>query len=165
LTHNLRASLRDACRDLRPVRPDYMNRPIEVGFNWSDCLGRVPFGNLYLVVFRSVRRADADPDLLRRYDDLAFTEAWDTGGLFHYFKGELNERRECLSFCLWESREQAVAAASGMKHDKAASITPQMYDSYVLERYQVLEGAHGPIIQRLLDGQPQERAYEERASA
>jgi hypothetical protein len=160
LTPNARASLRDLCRDLKPVRPDYMNLPIEEGFDWSSCLGGVPFGSLYLVVFRSVRRADADPELLKRYDDLAYAEAWERGGLVHYFKGELNERRECLSFCLWESRGQAVAAASGARHEVAASITAQMYDSYVLERYEVVEGDRGPVFRRL--GGTQDRAAERR---
>jgi len=137
-----------------------MNRPIGEGFNWSSCLRGVPFEDLYLVVFRSVRLETADSDLLRRYDDLAFSEAWETGGLLRYFKGELNERCECLSFCLWESREQAVAAASGAKHATAAGITARMYESYVLERYEVLGGDDGPTIRRLPDGQPQEKAGE-----
>lgn len=164
IQHNA-ASLRDVCRDLHPVRPDYMNRPIREGFNWSSCLRGVPFGELYLVVFRSVRLETADPELLRRYDDLAFAEAWETGGLIHYFKGELNECRECLSFCLWESREQAVAAARSAKHEQAAGITARMYESYVLERYEVLEWADGPVIRRLADGRPQEKARQDGVSA
>jgi len=152
------ADLRRACRDLHPVRPDYVNRPIWEGFNWSSCLGGVPFGDLYLVVFRSVRLETADLKLLKIYDDLAFAEAWETGGLIHYFKGEMNEHRECLSFCLWESREQAVDAARSAKHERAAGITAKMYESYVLERYEVLEGAEGPVIRLLPDGRPQEKA-------
>jgi hypothetical protein len=88
-----------------------------------------------LVVFRSVRRPSADLDLLREHDDRAYEQALESGGLLRYFKGEANERRECLSFCLWERREQAIEAASSASHRSAADITVRMYESYVLERY------------------------------
>ena len=53
---------------------------------------------LYLVVFRSVRRPEADLVLLREHDDRAYEEALQAGGLLRYFKGHANERGECLSF-------------------------------------------------------------------
>ena len=49
--------------------------------------------------------------------------------------GETNEQRECLSFCLWETREQAIEAAGAASHRSAAEISVRMYESYVLERY------------------------------
>jgi hypothetical protein len=52
-----------------------------------------------------------------------------------YFKGEANDRRECLSFCLWETRGQAIAAAVAASHGSAADISVLMYESYLLERY------------------------------
>ncbi|MDQ3921579.1 MAG: hypothetical protein M3248_04420, partial [Actinomycetota bacterium] len=55
----------EACRRLSPIHPDHATRPIEEAFNWSSCLTGVPFDQLYLVVFRPVRRATADLDLLR----------------------------------------------------------------------------------------------------
>jgi hypothetical protein len=59
-------------------------------------------------VFRSVRRATAELGLLKEHDDRAFEAALEAGGLLRYFKGQMNQRRECLSFCLWERKEQAV---------------------------------------------------------
>ncbi len=55
--------------------------------------------------------------------------------MLRYFKGTANERRECLSFCLWETREQAMEAAGAVSHRSAADISVRMYESYVLDRY------------------------------
>ena len=132
-------SLYEACQQLTPINPDYANLPIEDGFNWSSCLEEACFDRLYVVVFRSVRRAMADLDLLREYDDRAYADAEGAGGLLYYFQGLMNERRECLSFCLWESREQARRAAAGASHREAASITAKMYESYTLERYDLIK--------------------------
>jgi hypothetical protein len=109
---------------------------VEQGFNW-DCLAQHRFEPLYLVVFRSVRRLDADYALLREHDDRAYAAARRIGGLLRYFKGELGDDRACLSFCLWESRELAVVAAASGEHRAAADTVAQAYESYRLERYRV----------------------------
>ena len=123
------------CQQISPTYPDYATRPIQDGFSWSSSLAGVAFERLYLVVFRSVRRPSADLDLLREHDDRAYAEALESGGLLRYFKGEANERRQCLSFCLWETREQAMRAAGAAAHQSAAEISVRMYESYVLDRY------------------------------
>ncbi len=137
------AGLHEACRRLSPIHPDHATLPIQQAFNWSSCLTGIPFDRLYLVVFRSVRRAAADLYLLREHDDLAYADALEAGGLLCYFKGELNGQRECLSFCLWESRQQAQRAAGGASHAAATRITAQFYESYRLERYYVVRAAAG----------------------
>jgi hypothetical protein len=98
------AALYEACRQISPIKQDYANLPIEEGFDWSSSLGDIPFDRLYLVVFRSVRRPTADLRLLKEHDDRAYEAAREAGGLLRYFRGEMNEHRECLSFCLWASR-------------------------------------------------------------
>ncbi len=148
------ADLFKACRRISPINPDYANLPIEEGFNWFSCLGDARFGRLYLVVFRSVRRATADFRLLKEHDDRAYEAALEAGGLLRYFKGEINERRECLSFCLWESKEQAVAASGGASHRAAAQVTAEMYESYTLERYELTNDDTGDLAFRRLDGEP-----------
>jgi hypothetical protein len=135
MTIDIRPVLHRACQQISPTHPDYAMRPIQDGFDWSSALAGCPFDRLYLVVFRSVRRPYADLDLLREHDDRAYAEALDSGGLLRYFKGHANERRECLSFCLWETREQAIEAAGATSHQSAAGISVQMYESYVLDRY------------------------------
>jgi hypothetical protein len=127
--------VRRACQQICPLYPDYATRPIQDGFSWSSSLVGCPFDRLYLVVFRSVRRPNADLELLREHDERAYEEALESGGLLRYFKGDVNERRECLSFCLWERREQAIEAAGAASHRSAARISAQMYESYALDRY------------------------------
>jgi hypothetical protein len=124
-----------ACQQISPIYPDYATRPVQDGFSWASTLAGCAFERLYLVVFRSIRRPSVDLELLREHDDRAYAEALESGGLLRYFKGEANERGECLSFCLWETREQAIEAAGAASHQSAAEISVLMYESYVLERY------------------------------
>jgi hypothetical protein len=130
---DLQADLYEACQRISPTNPDYAILPIEDGFDWSS-LSCCLFDRLYLVVFRSLWQPEADLDLLREEDDRAFEEALEFGGLLRYFRGHANERGECLSFCLWETREQARRAADAASHRSAASVSAQMYLSYSLER-------------------------------
>jgi hypothetical protein len=148
------AGLYEACRRISPINPDYANLPIEEGFDWSSHLGEAHFDRLYLVVFRSVRHPAADLKLLKAHDDRAYEDAIEAGGLLRYFKGEMNGRRECLSFCLWESRERARTASGGVSHRTAAQLTAQMYESYTLERYELAKGGAGDLVFRPLDGVP-----------
>src|SRR5215211_8712814 len=124
-----------ACQQISPMYPDYAKRSIQDGFSWSSSLTDCTFERLYLVVFRSVRRPSADLDLLRKHDDRAYQKALESGGLLRYCTGEANEQRECLSFCLWETRRQAIEAAGAASHQSAADISVRMYESYVLDRY------------------------------
>lgn len=135
MTLDLQPGLHSACQQISPIDTDYATRPIQEGFDWASSLAGCHFDRLYLVVFRSVRRPAADLDLLREYDDRAYEEAIGSGGLLRYFKGHANELGECLSFCLWETREQAMIAAGAASHQSAAGISGQMYESYLLDRY------------------------------
>ena len=134
MTIDLRADLHESCLKISPRHPDYATLPIQNGFDWSSLSG-CSFDRLYLVAFRSVRRPDADLVLLREHDDRAYEEALRSGGLLRYFKGHANDRNECLSFCLWETRDQARNAAGAASHRSATDITARMYLSYVIDRY------------------------------
>jgi hypothetical protein len=120
---------------LKPLTLDYAMLPILEGFNWAECLAKVDEVRLYLVVFRSVRREAADPVRLKAYDDRAYEEARAASGLLYYFRGALTAGRQCLSFCVWESQEQAQAATRLLAHEAAAHITDEMYVSFELERW------------------------------
>ena len=152
-TYRRRTSLRDACERLAPVCPGYAGLPIEEGFG-REPLREEPFLRLYLVVFRSLRREGADLDLLGERDHLAQEEALGSGVLFRYFKGEANERRGCLSFCLWETRGHAERAAGGAAHSGAARISAQTYERYDLERYYLTKcgDAGGSVVFERLAG-------------
>ena len=157
------AGLHEACRRISTINPDYANLPVEEGFDWASHLGGASFDRLYLVVFRSVRRPTADLRLLKEHDDRAYEAALEAGGLLRYFKGEMNERRECLSFCLWESRERAVAASGGFPHRAAARLADRMYESYTLERYELAKGEAGCLVFSRLDGVPRRASANARA--
>ena len=134
MTLDLTADLYETCQQIFPRDPDYATLSIEDGFDWSS-LSCCHFESLYLVAFRSVWQPEADFDLLRELDDRAYEEALKSGGLLRYFKGQANERGECLSFCLWETREQARQAADAASHRSAAGVSAQMYLSYSLQRF------------------------------
>src|SRR5918994_6502690 len=133
MTLDLKPDLHRACQQISPIHTDYAMRLIQDGFSWSSSLTGCAFDRLYLVVFRSVRRRTADLDLLREHDDRAYEKALESGGLMRYFKGNANERRECLSFCQWETRGQAERAVGRASHSGAASIAAQTYERYDLE--------------------------------
>jgi hypothetical protein len=145
------ALLRDAFDQLRPVRDDYPLVPIEDGFNWGDCAAGLYIPPLYLVVFRSVRRADADLAMLKAFDDRAFEDARQAPGFLFYFKGQLTPDRECLSFCLWGSQDQARSASDRPDHVAAASLVADMYESYDLERH-TLRHQNGILVFDRLTG-------------
>ena len=148
MTLYLGADLHESCLNISPRHPDYATRPIQTGFDWSPLHG-CSFDRLYLVVFRSVRRPDADLVLLREHDDRAYEEAVRSGGLLRYFKGHANDRGECLSFCLWESSERAREAANAASHKSAANITARMYLSYVLDRYWLKQAGGDLVFERI----------------
>ncbi len=139
------ASSRPDFTQLVPASHDYACQPVSRAFTWSAIVAPDQAGEWYLVAFRSTRRAGADEDQLRRLDDLAHDEAGRAPGFVHYFKGPATERGECLSFCLWDSRRHARAAAGRPDHARAATIVHEAYDSYTLEfqRVRKRRGAQG----------------------
>jgi hypothetical protein len=126
-------SPRSVFASLAPTVPDYASLPIAGAFTWSKCAVELDVGEWYLVAFRSVIRDTADTALLWEHDRRAHLEARGHPGYVHYFHGLPNERGECLSFCLWDSREDARNAASGPSHLEAVALVHEMYESYVLE--------------------------------
>jgi hypothetical protein len=149
MTVELRADLYRACLRISPRHSDYATLSVEDGFDWSF-LSRCHFDRLYLVVFRSARLPEADLDLLHYHDDRAYEEALASGGLLRYFKGQANERGECLSFCLWETREQARHAADAASHRSATEISAHMYLSYALERFWIQKTGEKLIFEPII---------------
>jgi hypothetical protein len=139
---------------LRPLRADYAVAPILESFNWVECLGSVEHADWYMVAFRSVRSGDADDRLLYELDGLAHEEAIAHTGLLHYFGGELDADRRCLSFCVWEDRTRAVEAAGLPRHRDAIGAAVSMYDSYVLERYRITARGGDVAIEEIEPPQP-----------
>lgn len=114
---------------------DYPMRPIEDAITWVAAGSVEATADWYLVVFRSIRRADVDEPELVRHDDAAHDEAMSAPGFVHYFKGPLTVDRACLSFCLWTSREAARAASGMPAHRAAVAFIGDAYDHFTLEFY------------------------------
>lgn len=117
--------------ELVPVSSGFASKPVGEAFNWSDCGDEV--GEWCLIAFRSVLHETADEARLWELDERAFEEAAALPGFVHYFRGLPNERGECLSFCLWESWDQARAAAGGPAHVSAMQLVRDTFKSYQLE--------------------------------
>jgi hypothetical protein len=128
---------------LAPVSDRYATLPVGAAFTWDACAPEVLPGEWYMVAFRSTRRADADEARLTAYDDWAHAEAEGAPGFVHYFKGPTQTDGRCMSFCLWEGRPEARAAAGRPAHREAAALTHESYAEYTLEflRVRRLAGA------------------------
>lgn len=118
---------------LAPVSPSYATLPVEHAFDWERSSDELAQGEWYLVVFRSIRRDDADEVRLTTLDDAAHAEAAAAPGFVHYFKGPKADDGSCLSFCLWDSRAAARHAAGLPAHREAVTVLDEMYASYTLE--------------------------------
>jgi hypothetical protein len=135
----------DVLARLAPVSEDYASLPIAEAFNWEDAGQDLGNGEWYLVAFRSIRREDADEEMLRLYDELAHLEAEAAPGFVHYFKGPTAPDGSCLSFCLWTSRADARTAARKPAHQRAVGLLEAMYQQYTLEFQRVVRPAGGTL--------------------
>jgi hypothetical protein len=120
---------------LAPSGAEYAWRPIDEAIDWDGAAAVGASGEFYLVVFRSIRRADVDEALLTAIDDRAHDEAMAAPGFVHYFKGPLATDRSCLSFCMWDTRESARHAARLPAHVTAVAFIAEGYERYTLEFY------------------------------
>lgn len=105
--------LAQALTTLTPIRPDYATAPYVESFNWNSVFetlhniaakqGGKPWTrrSFYVVAFRSVLCADADPDRLHLLDERSHAEAVASGGLLKYWFGSKNEKRENLATCMF----------------------------------------------------------------
>ncbi|GAC1321669.1 MAG: hypothetical protein NVS2B16_22980 [Chloroflexota bacterium] len=135
---------------LEPLTQSFATDPIMDGFTWSECATWLDPGEWYMVVFRSVRREAGENLTLEMYDYGAYIEAQRrASGLLFYFRGTPNERRECLSFCVWENRDEALRASRLPLHAKAMSMVDEMYESYSLERYVLRKVEEGAALECL----------------
>jgi hypothetical protein len=144
----------DALPRLVPAGGSYATLPIAEAFNWQEATTELGDGEWYLVAFRSVRKPDADEARLEEFDERAHREASRAKGFVHYFKGPLSDGGSCLSFCLWQSRAHARAAAGRPAHVRAVSLIDEMYALYALEFHRVRREAGGPLTFAPYDAAP-----------
>jgi hypothetical protein len=124
----------DALDGLAPRDDGYAARPVGQAFDWGSVASALPEDReWYLVAFRSMRRPGCDEARLCDFDERAHLEAAAAPGFVHYFKGPTASDGTCLSFCLWDSRAHARAAAAGPDHRAAVELLHEMYAAYTLE--------------------------------
>jgi hypothetical protein len=144
----------DALAALEPVSEAYATLPVAAAFDWTDVSRQLGDGEWYLVVFRSIRRPEADEVRLAAFDDRAHHDAASAPGFVHYFKGPAASDRSCLSFCLWTSRAEARAAAGRVAHVEAVSVLGEMYERYTLEFVRVTGRVGAPLQFEPYDAAP-----------
>lgn len=88
---------------------------------------------MYVVVFRSLVRNDADRDLLRALDEAAHREAVDSGGLIEYIAGSDHGAR--ASVCIWRSKADAKRAATLPHHLEAVRHAHMFYEWHSIQTY------------------------------
>lgn len=130
------------------IHPEYRTASITEGFDWRAILSEIARSRelgskQYLVVFRSLRKPEADGELIARLDAAAHEEAMASDALFYYFAGELGEDGRALSWCLWTDGESARRALHGEAHGEAVRRTPEFYDDFSIELFDVYQFGEG----------------------
>jgi heme-degrading monooxygenase HmoA len=131
----------------------YMVLPVQTSFNWDEMLAYVDEGQWYLVAFRSKHAANADEDELEKLDRAARESAMTMPGFLYYFMGVPLATGECLSFCLWNSKEEAAYASAQPEHREAVKKGLHMFEYYTLEQYHIHK-VNGEISFERVKGHP-----------
>jgi hypothetical protein len=141
-----------------PARPDYRTGPVAEAFPWVvtmdraiEAFGLQPFAPIFLVVFTSKLKGDADPDDVARLlelDEVAFESASDADGFIDYYAGTVNEDGEARSYCLWRTRGAAQIVSNDKNH-VAAQFMAHNYETFDAGRFLLHRTAEGVWFQNL----------------
>lgn len=103
-----------------PTGYDFRDKVLPQAFTWSEGIQRTPESGLYVVAFRSLRNLEAGRDKIQRLLDLdkeAFEEAKGMSGFRTYWHDdELDKKGRGLSFCVWDTLEDAKRSGSMPRH-------------------------------------------------
>jgi heme-degrading monooxygenase HmoA len=93
----------------------------------------------YLVVFKSKSKKNIDEKELEFRDQQALKAAQNSKGFLSYTPGVKDKNNDSLSYCYWESKEDAQKGAAHNDHKKAASLANEVYVSHSVEKYTAIE--------------------------
>lgn len=123
--------------------------------NWHAIVPLLQPNHLYdVTAFYSKRKTDISKEnenLLITYNQKAFDAAKIKGGLILYYQGVLLENANtlidkelelpfvpnCLSFCIWNTIEEAKAGAQISEHKQAALMMSLWYENFAILKYQL----------------------------
>ena len=92
-----------------------------------------------MYVFHATEREDVDPEVLAAFDESALIAAEGAKGFIHY------QPNDGLSYCIWETAEDAQVATSSPEHRAAAMYAPMAYEKWQLTCWEVSMPAEGEI--------------------
>lgn len=130
--------------------------PTEDAFIWEDGIEQTGPNGLYGVEFTSAQNLGLKalaPEMftvLHTLDDAARRDAEGQDGFNWYFADEVSGEGKARSFCLWDTREHAVAASQRQAHKDAvgyamAEDTREVYDHYGVHKFRLERQANGII--------------------
>ncbi|CAG8621527.1 5317_t:CDS:2 [Dentiscutata heterogama] len=113
-----------ALEKLKEVDSNYTKKPLETSFNWNEIAADIKDvkGEWYFVAFQSIGSVNANFDLLSDAKKRAYHKAENHEGLLKYWSGEFNQNQECLSTCIWASRDNAVEASEKCQYTFAKKL-------------------------------------------
>lgn len=125
-------------------------------FTWADGIQQTSPHGLYGVEFTSAQNLalkETAPEMftvLHQLDDAARIDAQDQPGFNWYFADEVSLEGRARSFCLWDSKEDAVAASHREPHVNAvryamAEETRDVYDHYGIHKFRLERQESGLI--------------------
>jgi hypothetical protein len=136
---------------------DYALYPLpEAITNWHAIVPLLITSHWYdVTAFYSRRKMDLnkeDSKLLSDFNQKAFDAAKEKGGLVLYYQGVLLSNTSesinpdlmlpfipnCMSFCIWNTLQEAKEGAKIPEHKKASQMTSLWFDGFAIKKYQVM---------------------------
>lgn len=139
---------------IQPVHEGFRDLDLPDAFSWEAGIHETALRGLYVVSFWSARNLEAPQGMIDRLLELdhdAFEEAKGMPGFRTYWHDDdLSPEGRGLSFCLWDSQEDAKYAAIQPEHLKAVKYARgegrEVYHSYDLKRHHIFRFAASKIL-------------------
>jgi hypothetical protein len=137
-----------------PVHEGFRELELPKAFMWEAGILETALNGLYVVAFLSTRNLEAPQamvDRLLELDHDAFEEAQTMPGFHTYWHDDdLSPEGKGLSFCLWDTKEDAQYAAARPKHLEAVRYARgegrEVYRKYELDKRNIFRFGASKIM-------------------